>query len=172
LFAQDADRSVTLFQNVRIFDGKGASLSEPSNMLVRGNKIERISTEPIPTDRRADTKLIDCGGRTLMPGLIDAHWHSIMAAVPLNVLMTADVGYLNLLASKEAGNTLMRGFTTIRDLGGPAFDLKRAIDEGVIPGPRIYPSGAMITVTGGHGDFRQTFEVPRVLGGPLTRTAT
>jgi imidazolonepropionase-like amidohydrolase len=168
LVAQDSASQVTLFQNVRIFDGKSTLLSEPSNVLVRGNRIEKISTELIPTDRRGDTKLIDCEGRTLMPGLIDAHWHAMLAAVPLNVLMTADASYLNLLASKEAGNTLMRGFTTIRDLGGPTFDLKRAIDEGVIVGPRIYPSGAMITVTSGHGDFRETHELPRVLGGPLT----
>jgi imidazolonepropionase-like amidohydrolase len=168
LAAQDSPSGVTLFQNVRIFDGKGASLSEPANVLVRGNKIEKISTEPIPTDRRADTKLIDCNGRTLMPGLIDAHVHVMLAALPMK-LMTADEGYLNLLASKEAERTLLRGFTTIRDLGGPTFGLKRAIDEGVIAGPRIYPSGAMITVTGGHGDFREFYEVPRVLGAPTTR---
>jgi imidazolonepropionase-like amidohydrolase len=167
---QDSGSHVTLFQDVRIFDGKSASLSEPANVLVRGNKIEKISTAPIPTDRRADTKLIDCRGRTLMPGLIDAHWHAIMAAVPLSVLMTADDGYLNVLASKEAENTLLRGFTTIRDVGGASFGLKRAIDEGVIAGPRIYPSGAMITVTSGHGDFRQPYEVPRTLGVPTTRT--
>jgi imidazolonepropionase-like amidohydrolase len=168
LFAQDSATRVTLFQNVRIFDGKAASLSDLSNVLVRGNKIEKISTEPIPTDRRGDTKLIDCGGRTLMPGLIDAHWHAMMAAVPLNVLMTADAGYLNLLASRDARETLMRGFTAIRDMGGPTFGLKRAIDEGVVIGPRIYPSGAIITITSGHGDFRQRYEVPRVPGGPLT----
>ncbi len=63
----------------------------------------------------------------------------------------------------------MRGFTTVRDLGGPAFGLKRAIDEGVVAGPRIYPSGAIITVTSGHGDFRQPFEVPRVVGAPQSR---
>ncbi len=63
----------------------------------------------------------------------------------------------------------MRGFTTVRDLGGPVFGLKRAIDEGLVVGPRIYPSGAMISITGGHGDFRQLFEVPRVIGGPLSR---
>jgi imidazolonepropionase-like amidohydrolase len=162
--------SSTLFENVRIFDGKSAQLSASSYVLVRGNKIEKISSTPIPTDRRADTKLIDCGGRTLMPGLIDAHWHCMLAAIPLTQLMTTDLGYLNLLASQEARNTLMRGFTTVRDLGGPTFDLKRAIDEGIILGPRIYPSGAVISVTGGHGDFRQTYELPRVLGGPLTRT--
>ena len=114
--------------------------------------------------------LIDGGGRTLMPGLIDAHWHAMLATTPLNELTTIDDGYLNLLAGREAENTLMRGFTTIRDLGGPTFGLKRAIDEGVVVGPRIYPSGAMITITGGHGDFRQPYELPRTLGVPATRT--
>jgi imidazolonepropionase-like amidohydrolase len=167
--AQDAETAaVTVFSNVRIFDGKSDQVSPPLNVLVRGNTIENISPNPIPTDRRASTTLINGNGHTLMPGLIDAHWHSIMAATPLNVLMTADIGYLNLLAGTEAGKTLMRGFTTVRDLGGPAFGLKRAIDQGVIVGPRIYPSGAMITTTGGHGDFRQTWELPRVIGGPLT----
>ncbi len=169
LFAQDAPKSVTLFSNVRIFDGKSDHLSEPSHVLVRGNIIEKISTTPIPTDRRADTKIIDCGGRTLMPGLIDAHWHAMLAATPLQVLMTADIGYLNLLAAREAEKTLMRGFTTIRDLGGSVFGLKRAIDEGVVVGPRIYPSGAVITITSGHGDFRQLHELPRTLGAPTTR---
>ena len=63
------------------------------------------------------------------------------------------------MAGAEATATLMRGFTTVRDMGGPAFALKRAIDEGVLPGPRIYPSGAVITVSGGHGDFRELIEV-------------
>jgi imidazolonepropionase-like amidohydrolase len=161
---------VTGFSNVRIFDGKSGKLFAPSNVLVRGNVIEKISDKPIPTDRRADTVLIDGGGRTLMPGLIDAHWHAMLATTPLNVLMTVDDGYLNLLAGREAERTLMRGFTTIRDLGGPTFGLKRAIDEGVVVGPRIYPSGAMITITGGHGDFRQPYELPRTLGAPTTRT--
>ena len=163
-----APASVTVFTNVLIFDGKSGQLSLPSNVLVRGNTIEKISTDPIPVDRLENPTLINGNGHTLMPGLIDAHWHSIMAATPLNVLMTADIGYLNLLAGAEAGKTLMRGFTTVRDCGGPAFGLKRAIDEGVVNGPRIYPSGAMITTTGGHGDFRQIWELPRVIGGPLT----
>jgi imidazolonepropionase-like amidohydrolase len=64
----------------------------------------------------------------------------------------------------------MRGFTTVRDMGGPVFALKRAIDEGVMVGPRIYPSGAFISQTSGHGDFRFPFEVPRSLGGPLSHS--
>jgi Amidohydrolase family len=160
--------SSTLFQNVRIFDGRSAALSPPSNVLVKGNIIERISTEPIPVDPHAT--VIAANGRTLMPGLIDAHWHAFMAAVPQPVLMTADPNYLQLLAARLAEATLMRGFTTVRDLGGPVFGLKRAIDEGVIVGPRIYPSGAFISQTSGHGDFRFSFEVPRLPGGSLSHS--
>lgn len=86
-------RSVTLFQNVRIFPGKGSELSGPSHVLVRGNQIEKISTQPIPTDRRGDTVIIDGAGRTLMPGLIDAHTHMMFANLPQMVLMTSDITY-------------------------------------------------------------------------------
>ena len=158
-----------LFQNVRIFDGHGTELTVPSHVLVRGNKIERISTTPISTDRAGDAVIINGEGRTLMPGLIDAHWHTMLVRPTPTSAIAADVGYTNLVAAAEATDTLMRGFTTIRDLGGPAFGLKQAIDEGLVVGPRIYPSGAMITITSGHGDFRQPFEVPRTIGGPLTR---
>jgi imidazolonepropionase-like amidohydrolase len=160
----------TLFQDVRIFDGKSAALSAPSNVLVRGNIIERISVRPIPVDVNTNVHVIAGSGRVLMPGLIDAHWHAFMAATPQIVLMTADPSYLLLLAARQAQATLMRGFTTIRDLGGPVFGLKRAIDEGVMIGPRIYPSGAFISQTSGHGDFRFSFEVPRTLGGPLSHS--
>lgn len=160
--------AVTLFQNVRIFDGKSTTLSGPKHILVRGNKIERISTDPIPTDRSATTTLIDGGGRTLMPGLIDAHWHAMLIRVT-PAQSFGDVGYNNLVAGAEATATLMRGFTTVRDLGGPTFGLKTAIDDGVLNGPRIYPSGAVITVTSGHGDFRQLTDLPRTIGGMLSR---
>jgi imidazolonepropionase-like amidohydrolase len=161
---------LTLFQNVRVFDGKTAALSAPSNVLVKGNAIERISTSPITSDTKTDVLVIAAGGRILMPGLIDAHWHAFMAATPQLLLSTVDPSYLHLLAARQAEATLMRGFTTVRDLGGPVFGLKRAIDEGVMTGPRIYPSGAFISQTSGHGDFRFAFEVPRTLGGPLSHS--
>jgi imidazolonepropionase-like amidohydrolase len=162
-----AESKATLFQNVRIFDGKSSTLSTSSNVLVQGNKIERISTSPITVD--AGTRVIDGGGRTLMPGLIDAHWHMMLIRPTPAEATFGDVGYNNLVAGDEAKDTLMRGFTTVRDVGGPVFGLKRAIDEGIVVGPRIYPSGAMITVTSGHGDFRQLSDLPRAIGGPLTR---
>ena len=162
--------AATLFQNVRIFDGKSAALSAPSNVLVRGNTIERISVNPITVDTNTKVLVISADGRVLMPGLIDAHWHAFMAATSQMLLMTADSSYLHLLAARQAEATLMRGFTTVRDCGGPVFGLKRAIDEGVMIGPRIYPSGAFISQTSGHGDFRFSFEVPRPPGGPLSHS--
>ncbi|MFZ1951764.1 MAG: amidohydrolase family protein [Pseudolabrys sp.] len=165
-----ASSDATLFQNVRIFDGKSAALSAPSNVLVRGNTIERISVGPITVEANANVRVIAAGGRVLMPGLIDAHWHSFMAATAMPLLTTANPSYLHILAARQADATLMRGFTTVRDMGGPVFGLKRAIDEGVIKGPRIYPSGAMISQTSGHGDFRFPFELPRTPGGPLSQS--
>ncbi|MCP1851370.1 imidazolonepropionase-like amidohydrolase [Bradyrhizobium sp. USDA 4541] len=159
---QDGD---VLFQNVRIFDGRNGALSGPSNVLIRKNKIEKISTGPIA----ADAQVIAGDGRVLMPGLIDAHWHALLVRPTPAAVMASDIGYINLLAAAEATATLMRGFTTIRDMGGPAFSLKRAIDEGLVVGPRIYPSGAMITITGGHGDFRPLSDLPRTIGGMLSR---
>ncbi|MGX9429104.1 MULTISPECIES: amidohydrolase family protein [Bradyrhizobium] len=163
--AQAQQASAVLFQNVRIFDGKNAALSAPSNVLVRDNKIEKISVAAI----KADAQVIDGGERVLMPGLIDAHWHAMLVRPTPAATLADDVGYNNLLAAAEATATLMRGFTTVRDMGGPSFGLKRAIDDGLVAGPRIYPSGAVITITGGHGDFRQLTDLPRTIGGMLSR---
>src|SRR5262249_2777634 len=95
------------------------------------------------------------------PGLIDAHWHSLFAALPLSVVLQGNIGYIHLASSGEAERTLLRGFTTIRDLGGPVFAFKQAIDEALIAGPRIYPCGAMITGSGVHADLRPLSDVPR-----------
>jgi imidazolonepropionase-like amidohydrolase len=169
LIAQDVQPTIVLFQNVRIFDGKSGTLSAPSNVLVRANKIARISTAPIPTDRSTKTQIIEGGGRTLMPGLIDAHWHAMLIRSAPAQAIAGDVGYNNIAAGAEATDTLLRGFTTVRDVGGPSFGLKQAIDEGIVAGPRIFPSGALITTTGGHGDFRELSELPRMIGGPPSR---
>jgi imidazolonepropionase-like amidohydrolase len=155
-----------LFKNVRLFDGNSAGLRDGLSVLVRDQHIQAVTAgNPAAPD---GARVIDCGGRVLMPGLIDMHWHALFAAMPLQRLVTARVGAIFLTAGVEAERTLMRGFTTVRDAGGPVFPLKDAIDAGVIAGPRIYPSGAMITTTGGHGDMRLLSDLPRRPGGPLS----
>jgi imidazolonepropionase-like amidohydrolase len=167
---QNADTAAAtpsiLFRNVRIFDGQSGLVTGPSDVLVRGNRIERVAANQSP---EPGATLVEGNGRTLMPGLIDMHWHTMLASPPLPVALSADENYLALLAGIEAERTLMRGFTTVRDAGGSSFGLKRAIDERRVPGPRIFPSGAMISVTSGHGDFRSEHDLPRTLGEPGSR---
>ncbi|MGH8187945.1 MAG: metal-dependent hydrolase family protein, partial [Steroidobacteraceae bacterium] len=86
------------------------------------------------------------------------------STVPLPVMLAADFNYVMLVAGKAAGEFLMRGFTSARDVGGPVFGLKRAIDEGILPGPRVWPAGAPITQTSGHADFRSIHDLPRAEG--------
>jgi imidazolonepropionase-like amidohydrolase len=160
--------TTTLFQNVRVFDGKSGTVSAASNVLIKGNIIASVSTADIAVDPKASPTIIAGGGRVLMPGLIEAHWHAMMVAPTFATALTADMGYINLVAGREAEATLMRGFTTVRDMGGPTFGLKRAIDEGITAGPRIYPSGAFISQTAGHGDFRQLSDIPRTPNAPLS----
>ena len=163
--AQTASPPPTILTNFRLFDGKSAALRQGLSLFVNGDRIEAVAAGAGAPE---GARIIVCGYRIVMPGLIDAHWHSIFAALPLSSLFAADVGYIFVAAAAEAERTLMRGFTAVRDLGGPSFPLKQAIDEGTVPGPRIYPSGAMITTTGGHGDLRQLLDVPRSPGGPLS----
>lgn len=147
------------FINIRIFDGVSDHLREGLQVIVEGKIIKSI--EPAETPLPPEVEIIDGAGGVLMPGLIDAHWHAIMARPSMMTAMTADFNYILALAIAEAQATLLRGFTTVRDMGGPVFGLKRAIDEQITIGPRIYPSGAFISQTGGHGDFRMLNELPR-----------
>ena len=165
--ATPASAASIVFSNLRLFDGKSDALIEGLRVIVEGRTIK--SVEPAEAPLAPDARVVDCGGGVLMPGLIDAHWHAMMASLPVSVLLTADVGYITLVAADEARKTLMRGFTSVRDMAGPAFSLKRAIDQGVVQGPRIWPSGAMISQTGGHGDFRFPYEVPASPNAPLSR---
>lgn len=158
--AQTPQPTAVIIENVRIFDGTADQLSAPSNVLVVGKVIKTISADPIADPAATSVTRIQGAGRTLMPGLIDAHTHLMFATVPQLAVLTGDIGFLNLAAGKAATDMLMRGFTSVRDLGGPVFGLKRAIDLGLLPGPRIWPAGAFISQTGGHGDFRLPNDIP------------
>lgn len=148
--AQQEDFPI-LFTNVNVFDGVNEELIENANVFVVGNLIAEVSTEPLAA---ANAKIIDGGGRTLMPGLMDAHVHLALVRRPSEILNQYDWMYVGALANEQAEKMLLRGFTTVRDIGGPTVGLHRAIEEGQIIGPRLFSSGPYITQTSGHGDFR------------------
>lgn len=156
-----------LFENVQIFDGTSEQLSAPANVLVVGNKIQDVSTTSISAP--SGVTRINGGGRVLMPGLIDNHTHLVMATSKFADLANPNLTpeTLNQIAEKNATEMLMRGFTTARDVAGPIFETKKAIDRGEVAGPRIWPSGAMISQTSGHGDYRSLDELPRTPTSPL-----
>src|SRR5262245_16176039 len=105
--------AVILIENVRIFDGTRPPLSAPSSVRLRGNIIDKISAGPIPADQRTGAQIIAGGGRVLMPGLIDAHWHATMVRSTPAQMLSSDIGYTMLQAGAEATATLMRGFTSV-----------------------------------------------------------
>ena len=154
-----AQQKTILINNVEIFDGKNDQTIK-GNVLIEGNLITKVSSNPIPTNKSANVQIIDGKGRFLMPGMIDAHYHAMFSNLSQVALLTGNLGFVNLVAGKNAEALLQSGFTSIRDLGGPVFGLKQAIDAGVTPGPRIWPSGAFISQTGGHGDFRLPNDIP------------
>ena len=149
-----------LFREVRVLDTARGTLGAPTDVQVRGNRIAAIGDGARPT---ASARVIEGHGRTLMPGLIDVHWHSTFTALSQADLLAPDASPEKLAATvaTESARTLLRGFTSVRDAGGPIFELKAAIDAGKMPGPRIWPSGAFVSQTSGHGDLRQPHERSR-----------
>jgi imidazolonepropionase-like amidohydrolase len=160
-----------LFENVRIFDGTEKKLSAPANVLVVGNLIQTISTQPITAPAGTTLTRVAGGGRTLMPGLIDNHVHVLLSTTSQAELLDPKITpeMLQERATAEAGRTLLRGFTAVRDMGGPMLTARPAIDKGELPGPRIYPSGAMVSQTSGHGDSRLPHERSRRFFGEVSR---
>jgi imidazolonepropionase-like amidohydrolase len=153
---------VTLFKNVNIFDGVSDKLKKGHDVLVVGNKIKEVATD-IPTGGTYEkVKVIDGGGRTLMPGLIEAHAHLTLMGPSLPAMeagTTWEDFAIHAVAMAEM--YLMQGFTTLRDAGGTNGGIPRAIDAGTIIGPRVYPSAAFLGTRGGHADFANFTAPPR-----------
>lgn len=158
-----------IIENVKLFDGKSETLSETVNVWVQGNNIKAISSGSIPSPDNSIR--IEGKNKTLIPGLIDVHVHLVFGALTMADLLNPDISEELILqkTSISAEKMLMRGFTSVRDAGGPIFPLKTAIDRGLIYGPRIWPSGATISQTGGHGDFRTPDERSRRFFGEPSR---
>jgi imidazolonepropionase-like amidohydrolase len=141
-----------LFRNARVFDGDSERLRERAEVLVRGGIVEDISESAIAAD---DCEAIDCAGRVLMPGLIDAHVHVYAHSLNIARSVQMPVSYLAHFAAGFLRSSLDRGFTTLRDVGGGDVGLATAIKEGLLGTvPRLFYGGRVISQTGGHGDFR------------------
>nr|WP_288811868.1 amidohydrolase family protein [uncultured Sphingobacterium sp.] len=165
-----AQQKQILLENVKLLDYNSQSLTDLKQVLIEGNTIRSISAKPIITTG-AEIVKIDAKGKTLMPGLIDVHVHLVFGALTMPQMMTNDLSeeFLINKVGQSAQKMLMRGFTSVRDVGGPIFPLKTAIDKGKLIGPRIWPSGATISQTAGHGDFRTPEEKSRRFFGIVSR---
>lgn len=158
-----------LIKNVGVFDGLSGTVV-PGHVLIDGSKISAVDTSPIPESAAAT--VIDGGDRVLMPGMIDAHAHLVGMANTLLDLAMASQTQLAATTLARAKGTLLRGFTTVRDMAGDTAGIKKVIDGEPALGPRIYPSQAAISQTGGHGDFGFVYERPTALGGNESRAET
>jgi imidazolonepropionase-like amidohydrolase len=155
-----------LIKNVRIFDGL-ADHHFQGHVLIAGTKIAAVETSPIAAD--ANTVVLDGADRVLMPGMSDAHVHLVGMANTLFDMMLASQSQLIASTLARAKDTLLRGFTTVRDMAGDTVGIKNVIDGDPGLGPRIYPSQAAISQTAGHGDFGLVYERPTALGGEQSR---
>ncbi len=145
------DVNQILITNAKIFDGTD-KLVEGKDVLIQENKIVKIG-ENIPVTKDGRTQVIDAGGRTMTPGFMDMHAHT-MLQMPFGLGANSDEYYWAYVSTQAANMYLSQGYTTVRDVGGNCFSLKKAIDQGIVDGPRIYASGPMLSQTSGHSDHR------------------
>ena len=150
--------TTTLFRNARVFDGKSADCEEGMGVLVEGGRIREVSRK-VKAPKGAHA--IDVGGRTLMPGLIDAHMHAYASDVNMFRVEAAGATYRAAHAVRMLGFMLDCGFTTVRDVGGGDYSLAKAIADGLVRAPRFLYSGKVLSMTGGHGDMRKIDELPQ-----------
>ena len=140
------------FRNFRMLDPERDEIAGGFELLVEGDKIREISDKPI---KASDADVIDCGGRTLMPGLIDCHVHVVLSEVNIRNLENYPITLMTAHAMRLMRGMLDRGFTSVRDTGGADWGLRTAVDEGYITGPRLFIAGRAIGPTGGHSDSRR-----------------
>jgi len=144
----------TTFVNARIFDGIRSEYLDDSVVVVEADRIVSVERKRGPS---TDGDVVDVGGKTLMPGLIDAHCHVLGASLKITDVETQPLTYVASYAAKMLSHALDCGFTTVRDVGGGDAGIARAVEDGLIRGPRVYFAGRALSMTGGHGDFRDPF---------------
>ena len=162
-----------VFEGCRVFDGVSAEPRENASVVIEDGRIKEVADGAVRVP--ADAERVACGGRTLMPGLIDAHFHALLVDLNIPALDDMPASLLHQHARHNLESALRRGFTTVRDAGGADLGLALAVERGLIAGPRILFAGRGLSQTGGHGDMRKQtrFEPCGCAGyhGPLTQVA-
>ncbi len=148
-----------LLENASLLDPDEGVLRPAQHILVEGDRITAVESRPIPAE---GARRIDCAGRTLMPGLIDAHVHVAITTMNLAAMQSRPITLVSQEARRIMERMLLRGFTTVRDAGGADWGLAEAVERGLIDGPRLFYSGRVLSQTGGHGDFRPRDDAPTV----------
>ena len=146
--------TMMLFKNARIVDGSLPERPDPTNVLVEGDRVREVG----PAVASDGATVVDLAGRTLMPGLIDCHVHVIAVLASLGENARLPDSLVTARAMHVLRGMLMRGFTTVRDLGGADFGLKTAVAEKLFPSPRLVIAGKALSQTGGHCDFRGRYD--------------
>jgi imidazolonepropionase-like amidohydrolase len=140
------------FKNFRLLEPGEEQLRGGCELLVEGDRVRAVSDKAM---RCGDAEVVDCGGRTLMPGLIDCHVHVIHSEVNIRFLEAMPLTLIAARAATRLRAMLDRGFTTVRDTGGCDWGIKLAVEEGHLVGPRLFIAGQSIGPTGGHADGRR-----------------
>jgi imidazolonepropionase-like amidohydrolase len=148
-----------LFSGGRLLDPRRGELLDGVEVLIEGERVKEVSDRPV---KSAAATRVALGGRTLMPGLIDAHLHVFLNEVNIGALDAVPLTLLGINGSLALKASLMRGFTSVRDTAGGDFGIKSAVEQGLIEAPRLFISGQALSQTGGHGDFRKRTQ--RALG--------
>ncbi|MBY6223790.1 metal-dependent hydrolase family protein [Ferrimonas balearica] len=157
-------QTTILFQNANVFNGVDKNINRGVDILIEDGLIKSIGPDLVAPE---GAKTIDASGHTMIPGLIDAHWHTSYCCAAQSTVVSGDVLEIAIRGAIGAEATLLRGFTTVRDVGGNPFSTKKMIDAGELVGPRIFPSGPPISQTSGHFDYRSKQSVPTNPGDAL-----
>src|SRR5262245_40153600 len=143
---------LTHFKNLALLDPDAGELLDGHELVVEGGTIKEVSSRPI---KLAAANVVDCGGRTLMPGLIDSHVHVVLSEVSIRNLENIPLTLMTARSAALMRGMLDRGFTSVRDTGGADWGLKEATEKGLLAGPRLFIAGRAIGPTGGHSDSRR-----------------
>jgi imidazolonepropionase-like amidohydrolase len=155
--ATDRKNKLLLLRNLKLLDPRFDETRGGYEILIEGDKFREVSDSPI---KCASAEAIDCGGRTLMPGLIDCHVHCMHSEVYIRRLEDIPLTLGTARAAVRVREMLERGFTTVRDTGGSDWGLKTAIEQDLLPGPRLFIAGRSLGPTGGHNDNRARTQAP------------